>query len=208
MAKSIYKEIADEINMTKKWIAKRTAVYMHNALITAYNLCIEQFYSYIPKNKSSAYVRHGMTRGNVGEGKNLYKALISRLDSIDKMMPSDTSYQGGVDFNPQKMSSNRYRLPSFCSETTWDSDYDGYQQPENVFEAVMSGIRFPQINGAMKTTLMTFTCEISIYNFHYIGSPYEILTSITEDARLASYFIALATDDAKKELELKYTDIE
>lgn len=206
MSENIYKEITKEMNKVKKWIAKRATVKMHNKLIEAYNSCIDQFYEYKPEHKGTKYVRHYMKKGENG-GKNLYRALLSKLDSIDKMMPTETSYQGGIDFDPSKMASDRYRLPSQNIKTNgyYDSDYDGYGKPENVFNAVVNeGIRFPQLNGASKDTLMTFTCEFE----GYTGTPREILQAISEDANLVALFIEEAKKEAASELDLKYIEIE
>lgn len=177
------KEIANEMNFAKKWIAKRTAKKMRNKLIKVYDSLIDQFYKY----KTEVYIRHDLEEPKVGTetGVNLYRSMQSHAGEPPKLQPSPNAIFGGVLINSEDMNGTNYNVSK-----------------DIVLDNILKGIRFP---GTKKMPKMTFTLSYEDSECSATGTPIEILESIRD--QLASKYADEAKEEAKKELKLKYVEI-
>ena len=188
-SKNIYKEIADEMNYVKKWIANRTAMKMRNKLIDVYDAIIDEFYS----TPAVRYVRHDMEWGHKhkGEGVNLYRALQESKNHIGRLQPAANTVDGGISFSANDMADYNYE----------------YNTKEEVLDYILHGTRFPELvrkDGSI-SELLKFEANYSDEECSASGTPLEVLSSVRD--QLATKYSNEAKNEAKKELTLKYVDI-
>lgn len=178
----ISKEITKEMNMAKKWIARRTAKKMRNKLIHVYDELIDQFYSYETKR----YIRHGLSSAGTGNGVNLYNALGSHAGEPPALQPTPSSIDGGIMLNSQDMSGENYNVSK-----------------DEVLDYILSqGVRYPATN---KKPEMNFQVSYSDSECSAAGTPIDVLESIRD--QLAFKYAEDAKEEAKIELRLKYIEI-
>lgn len=181
----ISKDITREMNMAKKWIAKRTARKMRNKLIQVYDELITQFYSRPPE----LYIRHDVEKPYTEEGVNLYKALQSQGGEPPRLQPSPHSIDGGIMIDAKDMNETNYGI---SRDVVLDFIINGRNGV---------GVRFPHRYG-----WMTFTSSYADSECSASGTIIEVLESVKE--QLAEKYMKEAKEEAKKELKLKYINIE
>ena len=184
--KTISKEIANEMNNVKKWIAKRTAIKMRNKLIDVYDAIIDEFYS----TPANYYYRHDVERGHQhsSEGVNLYRAIQQSKNEVSKLMPSPHTIDGGISFNASEMSDYNYQ----------------YNTKDEVLNYILNGTRFPSLetSNGKTTPLLEFVAHYKDGECHATGTPLEVLESVKN--QLGEKYAREAKEEAKKELKLKY----
>lgn len=178
----ISKLIADEMNMAKKWIARRTAIKMRNKLIRVYERIIDDFYS-----KPAEYYNRNDMNGSqhIGEGINLYRAIQESMNVESKLFTSAHTINGGITLNANDMTEKNYHIPK-----------------EIVLDYVLDGIRFPETK---YKSAMLFRTEYSDNECSASGTPLEILESVKD--QVGKLYADQAKQEAKKELKLKYVEI-
>ena len=183
------KNIADEMNYVKKWIAKRTAMKMRNKLIDVYEAIIDDFY----KEPATSYHRHDISWGEQQQGKgvNLYRALQESKNEITKLQPAPHTVDGGISLNSSYMAGYNYE----------------YNTRDEVLSYILDGVRFPSIERDGKYfAAYEFGSSYSDSECSASGTPLEVLMSIRD--QLADKYAEEAKEEAKKELKLKYIDID
>lgn len=185
--KQYSKDVADEMNYVKKWIAKRTARKMRNKLIKVYDVLIDQFYKYETKK----YIRHGTQELGTCDGVNLYNSLQSKGGEPPTLQPSPHSIDGGIMIDAKDMNDEHYEVDKNV-----------------VLDFIINkGIRYPH-RYADKWDDWEFVASYDDDECTAEGTIIEVLESIRD--QLASKYADQAKEEAKKELKskLKYIDIE
>ena len=186
----ISKEIANEMNYVKKWIATRTAMKMRNKLIDVYDAIIDDFYA----EPANSYIRHDVSKAQsrAGVGVNLYRAIQESKNQVSKLQPAPHTVDGGISLNANDMSGYNYE----------------YNTKEEVLDYILDGIRFPALftaNGGT-TRMLMFMSNYSDSECSASGTPLEVLSSIRD--QLSDKYAKEAREEAKRELKLKYIEIE
>lgn len=184
--KKYSQDVANEMNMVKKWIATRTAKKMRNKLIKVYDILIDQFYEY----KTKKYIRHDTMEPGTCEGVNLYKAMQSHSGEPPRLQPSPHAISGGIIIDSKDMNDEHYEVPK-----------------DVVLDYILDkGIRFPH-RYADKWDDWKFEASYDDGECKASGTIMEVLESVRD--QLAFKYAEQAKEEAKKELKskLKYIDI-